>query len=102
MRRVLQELLADPRSGAPLELEVDAQDAQGNVLEGRLRGARGGVYPIRRGIPRFVSTTDPDQLSTEATFGYKWQRTESYGSPGMRAEAQRWLAARYGFADIEG
>jgi hypothetical protein len=39
------------------------------VQEGRLRTAGGVVYPILRGVPRFV-----EQESYSGSFGYEWSR----------------------------
>jgi SAM-dependent methyltransferase len=95
MRRDLLTVLADPVTGAPLELSAEAGDAD-DMLEGTLHGSR--AWPVVRGIPRFVETADEGQAETAATFGYKWERQDSYGSAGMFETLQAWMTERYGFA----
>jgi SAM-dependent methyltransferase len=87
VRSELLDILADPVSGGALTL------AEGDEL----RSEDGRRYPIIRGIPRFVSTSDEGQRQTQSSFGYKWNRRDSFGSPGMRAELHAWLLDRYGF-----
>jgi SAM-dependent methyltransferase len=68
MRQELLTVLAEPGTGAPLELHA-TQTRDGDVLEGTLRPVGGSVreYPIRDGIPRFV----PHDGYTES-FGLQW------------------------------
>lgn len=67
MREQLLEVLAEPGTGASLEL----RDAKGNghgIEEGKLVSTETGKeYPIVRGIPRFV---DPSNYT--ASFGMQW------------------------------
>ena len=67
MREQLLEVLAEPGTGATLEL----RDARGNghgIEEGTLISTRTGKkYPIIRGIPRFV-----DASNYTASFGMQW------------------------------
>lgn len=95
MRRSLVELLVDPVDGAPLEFDVGGADD--DIEEGVLRAAGGRVYPVTRGIPRFVHVGDPGQAQTASSFAYKWGRRDSYGSEPMRAALHGWLLERYGF-----
>ena len=54
MREKLLEVLAEPGTGAALELR-DAQGSGGRIESGSLvSSATGKRYPIVRGIPRFV------------------------------------------------
>ncbi len=70
MRERLLEVLAEPRTGASLELR-DARRANGSgsaIDEGVLVSTQTGrEYPIVRGIPRFV---DPSNYT--ASFGMQW------------------------------
>lgn len=68
MREKLLQVLADPESGLPLRLEVTQRD--GNRIEaGRLIAERSGaVFPVIRGIPRFVQ----DETTYADSFGYQW------------------------------
>jgi SAM-dependent methyltransferase len=68
VREELLDVLADPQTGAELQLE-DARRRDGRIEEGTLRSATGNRYPIIRGIPRFVSA---DNYS--ASFGMQWNR----------------------------
>ena len=62
-------LLRCPRTGEAFTLEATTTDPRGGVQEGRLRTAGGVVYPILRGVPRFV-----EQESYSGSFGYEWSR----------------------------
>lgn len=67
MREELLEILAEPRTRAPLKLAV-TRASSGHIEEGTLTSeATGTVYPIRGGIPRFV----PETGYTD-TFGKQW------------------------------
>lgn len=69
MRPALLSLLAEPGTGASLVLENPREEG-GRIIEGRLRSvATDRVYPIVRGIPRFVPN---DGYS--ASFGMQWNR----------------------------
>lgn len=62
--------LADPASGAPVELLEPAMD--GDVIqEGQLAAAGGARYPIRRGVPRFIGAGD-ERTDAVASFGDEW------------------------------
>ena len=95
MRRELLEILLDPVTGDELRLEVAQADGD-EIAEGTLVG-EGAGYPIRAGIPRFVLTEDEGQRQTGSSFGYKWTKLDSFGSPGMEAELHEWFIGRYGF-----
>jgi SAM-dependent methyltransferase len=62
-------ILRCPGSGAELSLEVVKSNAIGCVMEGLLRAPDGKIYPIRRGVPRFV---DGEYYS--GSFGFEWSR----------------------------
>lgn len=97
MRRQLTEILVDPRSRAPVQLEAGTVDGD-EVLTGRLV-APDAAYAIRDAIPRFTERQDDRQRQTADTFGFKWTKRDSFGSEGMRSELHRWLLDRYGFTD---
>ena len=101
MRRPLLDVLIDPISRVPLDLEVDAYGDGDTVLEGRLVGAGGRSYPVTRGIPRFVLSEDVGQRQTGESFGFKWGQRHTYDSAGMRAAVLPWLLERYGFDSVE-
>lgn len=62
------DLLACPRSGAPLELgEIERVADDGEILEGELLVPTGSSYPIRDGIPRFTQDTNYND-----SWDYKW------------------------------
>jgi len=61
--------LCEPVTKAPLEL-IDAEyDSGGQIRAGVLRSPSGKEYPIRNGIPRFVSGVP---TSTVTSFGDEW------------------------------
>lgn len=67
MREKLLEVLAEPGTGAALELR-DAQGSGGRIESGALvSSATGKRYPIVRGIPRFV-----EGETYAETFGMQW------------------------------
>ena len=100
MNRSLLDVLRDPVSGGQLRLE-GAPGPDEDVVDGLLVGDRGS-YPIADAIPRFVVTEDHGQAQTQASFGFKWTKRDSFGSEGMQAELHRWLIERYGFESAEG
>jgi SAM-dependent methyltransferase len=69
LRKKLLEVLAEPGTGSRLRLEVTRGDGE-RVEEGRLVAeSSGSVFPIVRGIPRFVEgTTYAD------SFGLQWNK----------------------------
>lgn len=82
----------------PLRLETaDGED----VRSGELVTADGMSYPIRNGIPRLLPVVGEDQGQTARSFGFKWSRRDSYGSPSARRYYSEWIVARYGFPDPE-
>lgn len=75
MRHWLLDLLVCPRCGEeqPLALHDSIQDGS-EIVAGRLAcGVCGGAWPIRDGIPRFVSAG----ADYAATFGWQWRRWRS-------------------------
>jgi SAM-dependent methyltransferase len=98
MDSALLDILVDPVSKSDLALERPVFGPDGSLREGTLRGADGRLYRVVGGIPRFVVTDDAGQRQTEASFGYKWRRRETYDSEQMAATARAWLVERYGFA----
>ena len=69
MREDLVEILAEPSTGARLKLKA-TRGANGRVEEGELVSEQtGAVYPIVRGIPRFVPAEN-----YSATFGFQWNK----------------------------
>ncbi len=99
MQALLFDLLVDPLSRAPLTFEAAATDPKGTIRQGILRAPCGKSYPIVKGIPRFVTTEDRDQLQSSESFGFKWHQRASYDSPAFQNTARRWLVKRYGFRD---
>ena len=90
MDAALLDLLADPADGSRLT-------ADGEML----RGGSGTEYPVVDGIPRFAGTDDAGQAQTEASFGFKWTKRDSFGSEAMNRELHEWLLERYGFESGE-
>jgi uncharacterized protein YbaR (Trm112 family) len=91
MHKSLLDILVDPISKKPLQVEVQQHGAGDDIVEGTLYSSEGRSYAITNGIPRFVLTEDVDQRQTESSFGFKWQQRNTYDSSPMRASAQQWL-----------
>jgi SAM-dependent methyltransferase len=69
MRITLLDILACPACGGGLRLEGALVEAE-HVSEGKLHCLEcGATYPIRRGIPRFVTSGDYAD-----SFGFQWNR----------------------------
>lgn len=101
MREALLEILAEPRTRAPLKLEVRRHDGE-HIEEGTLTSeATGTVYPIRGGIPRFV----PETGYTD-TFGKQWNLFRSSqldSATGARFSEQRFdEETTWSKADLDG
>jgi arsenite methyltransferase len=88
----LLKVLADPEDGSALSMCSEGAE---------LVGGSGRRYSVRNGIPRFVLTKDEAQRQTEASFGFKWSRRDTYDSPAVWQEARRWLSERYGFPSTD-
>jgi len=101
MHRSLLEILVDPISKAPLQVEVVNREEGDEILEGRLKGSGGRSYAITNGIPRFALAAEADQEQTGRSFAFKWGQRETYDSPQVHLEAQQWLVRRYGFESVE-
>jgi 2-polyprenyl-3-methyl-5-hydroxy-6-metoxy-1,4-benzoquinol methylase/uncharacterized protein YbaR (Trm112 family) len=62
--------LCDPLDKSPLILVDGQKDLSGNIKEGMLVSAVGRRYPIRHGVPRFLS--GDDEQATVESFGDEW------------------------------
>ncbi len=51
---------------------------------------------LRDGIVRTETEGSETQAQTERTFGFKWQKRDTYESAGGRARMREWLERRYG------
>jgi SAM-dependent methyltransferase len=99
VRSELLDLLVEPGTEAALELDDGARREGDEIVEGRLRAASGRLYPIVRGIPRFVDLADEGQEQTQQSFGFKWGQYESLEREETTEWARGWLVDRYGFDD---
>jgi len=100
VRDWLLELLHDPLDGSRLSLGDDVVRRDARIVSGTLVGASGS-YPIRDGIPRFVTRSDAGQAQTEESFAYKWTNREGFGSAGMQEKVSSWILERYRFVSGE-
>ncbi len=66
----LLDYLSDPASGEELKLENPEYDSKGNIISGVLKTEIGASYPIKNGIPRFI--TDQKLKETVTSFGDEW------------------------------
>lgn len=93
MKAELLELLVDPVDHRPL-----------TSADGGLRSERGDVYPVVRGIPRFVRTEDEAQAQTQDSFSFKWGRRDTYRwllGESDDAPQTAWLLEKYGFESTD-
>lgn len=67
--KFLLELLVDPRTHTRLELLDAVFDEHGNILSGKLQSQDNAIYPIRDGVPRFVTSSN---TSAVQSFGDEW------------------------------
>lgn len=76
MRPAALEFLACPRCHAPLTLARGTPEADGHVLDGELRCAKGQcLYPIRAGVPALLPhAIDPVKVQTAQRFAEEWTR----------------------------
>jgi SAM-dependent methyltransferase len=65
----LWNLLCCPETGEDLILSVYKKDKIGRIVSGVLCNSKGRIYPIIRGIPRFVGS----EYYT-GSFGYEWKK----------------------------
>lgn len=101
MHKSLLDILVDPVSKAPLQVEVRRYGDDSHILEGALHSSGTRSYAITNGIPRLVVSDDHDQKQTGDSFGYKWQQRSTYDTPEVHQTCRQWLAQRYGFPDVE-
>lgn len=69
MKTDFLKLLACPVTGSSLTLTIEEEYANGTIKTGDLLSEEGVVYPIIRGIPRFVEAE-----SYSKSFGYEWAK----------------------------
>jgi SAM-dependent methyltransferase len=88
------EKLICPRTGEALTLEAQTIRSNGMIADGQLVSPEGTVYPIVRGIPRFVS-----EEHYASSFGYEWSRwprvqfeSENIGKPMSGHTTRMWEA----------
>lgn len=82
MKPRLVDLLACPQCGGALACNLTSDD-QVEISEGELTcGGCGGVFPIVRGVPRFVpNSISRPQRKTADAFGWEWQRFSELDAP---------------------
>jgi SAM-dependent methyltransferase len=98
-------LLCCPQTGDSFSLIAEETRASGLVWRGALRTASGRVYPIERGVPRFVSR---EQYAS--SFGYEWTRwprvqfeSENVGRPMHGHTTRMWeRITGVGFEEVAG
>src|SRR4051812_18122150 len=95
-------ILCCPETGESLALEPLVTLDNGTVWAGTLRTESGTVYPIRRGVPRFV-----DRQDYSASFGWEWGRwprvqfeSENTGRP-MAGHTTRMWERITGVGEVE-
>ncbi len=100
MKAALLSRLVDPLSLRPLRVESE-ESVGDDIIRGRLCADGGTRYPLVRGIPRFVTATDPGQVQTGQTFGFKWKKRSAYDSAAFRENNTQWCLEKYGFDSLE-
>jgi arsenite methyltransferase len=56
----------------------------------------GQAFVVRDGLPRSSKLVSAAQAQTRETFGFKWQKLDSFDSPASLARMRQWLVERYG------
>ncbi len=56
----------------------------------------GTEFVVDAGIPRARELHSDAQAQTEETFGFKWQKRDTFESPASLARMREWLVQRYG------
>ncbi|MCP9852119.1 methyltransferase domain-containing protein [Synechococcus sp. HJ21-Hayes] len=56
----------------------------------------GQSFVIQDGLPRSSKLVSYEQAQTRETFGFKWKKVETFGSPSSLARMRAWLIERYG------
>ncbi len=87
-------LLCCPKTFNSLHLDSDETASNGMVIRGKLTSQTGTVYPIIKGIPRFVN-----EEHYASSFGYEWNRwprvqfeSENSGKPMAGHTLRMWEA----------
>jgi len=91
--------LVCPETGESLRVNVVQRDGD-TPMEGVLRSAAGRTYPLRGGIPEFVSDRDAES-QTVRSFRQKWGK-HNYYREHTRKFYTEWYLQRYGFVDDAG
>lgn len=131
MKQALLELLVDPATGDPLELETLDTDGD-EIVRGILRGTAGYWYPVVAGVPRLLlgelraydaefrdaydlpacppapgaegtAAADAGKAKTRATFDPKWEQFAGFaiGQPEQEGMYDEWYAAKLGVLSVE-
>ena len=66
------------------------------LLEDAPLQIRGQQFVVRDGIPRSRKLVSAAQEQTSGTFGFKWQKRDTFDSPASLAHLRDWLVHRYG------
>lgn len=74
---------------------VDSPLSDGSVI-----AVKGNRYVVRDGILRQVGIVSDAQAQTADSFGFKWDRRDTFESAGSRTRMRAWLIERYG--DVAG
>jgi ubiquinone/menaquinone biosynthesis C-methylase UbiE/uncharacterized protein YbaR (Trm112 family) len=99
MNRTSLAHLVHPDNLGPLSLQV-TEEKDGEVVAGELAAAGDGKFPIRGGIPSFVSE-DVSGDQTVKSFSDKWH-THSYYRKHTEGFYTGWYLQRYGLGDADG
>ena len=96
MHNTLVDLLVCPDCRQPLTLS-SSEAATDQVIEGTLRCPSDHVFPITRGVPRFVQhELNADQARTRDSFGYEWTKVyPAHGHTDAERQAERDIFLEY-------
>lgn len=67
-----------------------------SLKEGDCFELGGQEFVVRNGIPRSRKLVSSAQAQTSETFGFKWQKRETFESEASLARMREWLVERYG------
>ncbi len=83
-------------------LDLKASKKRGNeIFQGKLICSKKHLFPIKRGIPRFVIDKEKDFVKTEDAFSSKWRNfNKTYHNKKWFDSQKKWFLDRFGWKSI--
>ena len=84
------------------DLDLKASKKRGNeIFEGKLICSKKHLFPIKRGIPRFVVDKEKNFVKTEDAFSAKWRNfNKTYHDKKWFDSQKKWFLDRFGWKTI--